>query len=673
MGIKILLADDSVTAQNMGKKILAEAGHEVVTVSNGAAAAKKIAEGSPDLVLLDVFMPGYSGLELCERLRGAAATAKLPVLLTVGRMEPYSPQDGARVKADGVIVKPFEASDLIAAVDRLAQKIKVDSAAPQHEPTVKIPPPQKEYERTMLLDSTQIATMLKEGAQAASGSETNAVAPVQEFHVNPPSAHVTEAAAPATPAFSEELSTGGGDSKPAGVPSYLAQYLTEHTPPKTEGLPPEPPATAEIPKYSEFDDTVVMEPMLHAPKEPKKPSWARNAADTDESSFRSRFSRESMVQHFQEEPAAEAPVASAEGLEFTAAAPVLDVPIAQVPGFESTSQSTDAPTFVMKDPAFVSDPTHATMDFPTHFGTSEASVPELPALQEPAPAPVDEFEARLNAAMSAYEQPSTESVAEAESSAASIQATPTDSAESFVARVEAAMHGFDAPADSLPEISLAEPSAPVGEMHAELTPLPLPATPEHVSPEVEFPSFHSMDHATVADADPVSAISATPELEPSFSPAASEHAEPEPLATEAIAHSTIVPAELEHHALHEPDEVVIRQMREALANFPADSSHEPETTEPLALAAAAAASAPAQSPLSPLITHEPEVDVSRAMAEVVELRSSTVFSLTSEEAHAEVSRPDANRVAAAVEKVMKRELPNLIWKIMAELDLKKRD
>src|SRR5436305_13948295 len=108
----------------MGKKILSEAGHDVVTVSNGAAAAKKIAEVKPELVLLDVFMPGYSGLELCERLRNSVETAKLPVLLTVGRMEPYSPQDGARVKADGVIVKPFEPTDLTAAVDRLAEKTK---------------------------------------------------------------------------------------------------------------------------------------------------------------------------------------------------------------------------------------------------------------------------------------------------------------------------------------------------------------------------------------------------------------------------------------------------------------------------------------------------------------------------------------------------------------------
>ena len=53
MARKILLADDSVTAQNMGRKILADAGYEVITVNNGSAALKKMAEVRPDLVILD--------------------------------------------------------------------------------------------------------------------------------------------------------------------------------------------------------------------------------------------------------------------------------------------------------------------------------------------------------------------------------------------------------------------------------------------------------------------------------------------------------------------------------------------------------------------------------------------------------------------------------------------
>ena len=84
----------------MGKKILTDAGYEVVAVSNGAAAVKKIAEQKPDIIILDVYMPGYSGLEVCEKVRGSIATANIPVLLTVGKMEPYRPEEANRVRRD---------------------------------------------------------------------------------------------------------------------------------------------------------------------------------------------------------------------------------------------------------------------------------------------------------------------------------------------------------------------------------------------------------------------------------------------------------------------------------------------------------------------------------------------------------------------------------------------
>ena len=123
MARKILLADDSVTAQNMGRKILADAGYEVITVNNGSAALKKIAEHKPDLIVLDVYMPGYSGLEVCQRLKEAQETARTPVLLTVGKLEPFKPDEAKRVGADSYIVKPFEASELLSALSKLEDKI----------------------------------------------------------------------------------------------------------------------------------------------------------------------------------------------------------------------------------------------------------------------------------------------------------------------------------------------------------------------------------------------------------------------------------------------------------------------------------------------------------------------------------------------------------------------
>ena len=123
MARTVLLADDSVTAQNMGRRILTDAGYEVITVNNGSAALKKVHENRPDLIVLDVYMPGYGGLEVCQRLKESGETMRIPVLLTVGKMEPFKADEAKRVRADGHIVKPFEASELLAALTKLEDKI----------------------------------------------------------------------------------------------------------------------------------------------------------------------------------------------------------------------------------------------------------------------------------------------------------------------------------------------------------------------------------------------------------------------------------------------------------------------------------------------------------------------------------------------------------------------
>jgi CheY-like chemotaxis protein len=126
---KILLADDSVTAQNMGRKILTDAGYEVVTVNNGSAALKKITEQRPDLIVLDVYMPGYGGLEVCQRIKENRETSRIPILLTVGKLEPFKPEEARRARADAFVVKPFEASELLSALTKLEDKI-----VPQPQP-----------------------------------------------------------------------------------------------------------------------------------------------------------------------------------------------------------------------------------------------------------------------------------------------------------------------------------------------------------------------------------------------------------------------------------------------------------------------------------------------------------------------------------------------------------
>ena len=154
MARKILLADDSVTAQNMGRKILADAGYEVITVNNGSAALKKIAEHKPDLIVLDVYMPGYSGLEVCQRLKEVGETSRIPVLLTVGKLEPFKPDEAKRVRADGFIVKPFEASELLSALSKLEDKVvpRADSSKPGRFARATAAIEEGRYDKTMAVE-----------------------------------------------------------------------------------------------------------------------------------------------------------------------------------------------------------------------------------------------------------------------------------------------------------------------------------------------------------------------------------------------------------------------------------------------------------------------------------------------------------------------------------------
>ena len=112
----------------MGRRILTDAGYDVITVNNGSAALKKINENKPDLIVLDVYMPGYGGLEVCQRVKENPDTTRIPVLLTVGKLEPFKPEEARRVGADAFIVKPFEATELLTALTKLEDKIV---AAPQ--------------------------------------------------------------------------------------------------------------------------------------------------------------------------------------------------------------------------------------------------------------------------------------------------------------------------------------------------------------------------------------------------------------------------------------------------------------------------------------------------------------------------------------------------------------
>lgn len=119
MGSRILLADDSITIQKVVNLTFSDEGIEVVAVSNGDVAERKLAEVNPDLVLADIFMPGKNGYELCEAIKQNSQFRNVPVVLLVGAFEPFDQAEARRVRADAHLTKPFESRTLVETVRRL--------------------------------------------------------------------------------------------------------------------------------------------------------------------------------------------------------------------------------------------------------------------------------------------------------------------------------------------------------------------------------------------------------------------------------------------------------------------------------------------------------------------------------------------------------------------------
>src|SRR5689334_11948529 len=130
MGSRILLADDSITIQKVVNLTFADEGIEVVAVSNGDVAERRLNEVNPDLVLADIFMPGKNGYELCEAIKQSSQFRNVPVVLLVGAFEPFDQTEARRVQADAHLTKPFESRTLVETVRRLISATPRKSTGP---------------------------------------------------------------------------------------------------------------------------------------------------------------------------------------------------------------------------------------------------------------------------------------------------------------------------------------------------------------------------------------------------------------------------------------------------------------------------------------------------------------------------------------------------------------
>lgn len=120
---KIFVCDDDMGIVDVVKIVLEEAGYTVVTTADSENAIKKIRKLVPDLILIDLWMPGLGGEQIIPMLKKDKATARIPVIVISASKD--TREVAERAGADGFLYKPFDISDLEAIVKKYLE------AAPQ--------------------------------------------------------------------------------------------------------------------------------------------------------------------------------------------------------------------------------------------------------------------------------------------------------------------------------------------------------------------------------------------------------------------------------------------------------------------------------------------------------------------------------------------------------------
>jgi len=118
----VLVVDDEPTISEIVSRYLERAGYETETADDGAEALEAIGRFRPDLVVLDLMMPGIDGLEVLRRVRERPASRTAVILLTA-KGEESDRIIGLRLGADDYVVKPFSPAELVARVDAVLRRI----------------------------------------------------------------------------------------------------------------------------------------------------------------------------------------------------------------------------------------------------------------------------------------------------------------------------------------------------------------------------------------------------------------------------------------------------------------------------------------------------------------------------------------------------------------------
>ncbi len=122
MAGKILIIEDDQTAMRLIEYALKQRGYQVITTYNGLEGIITAQKEEPDLIILDIMLPGIDGFEVCKRLHSGAQTSGIPILIVSGKNQKEDINIGFRAGADDYLPKPASPTEIISRVERLLSK-----------------------------------------------------------------------------------------------------------------------------------------------------------------------------------------------------------------------------------------------------------------------------------------------------------------------------------------------------------------------------------------------------------------------------------------------------------------------------------------------------------------------------------------------------------------------
>ena len=137
--MKVLIVDDERSIRETLREILEEEGYQVFTEEVGSRVLERIREIEPDLIILDLFLPGISGMEVLEKMNEEGLTEKIPVVIVSGHGTVETAVKAMKLKAFDFIEKPIKYDKFMGAVERALKRKRGEESSKEIKELTKLP------------------------------------------------------------------------------------------------------------------------------------------------------------------------------------------------------------------------------------------------------------------------------------------------------------------------------------------------------------------------------------------------------------------------------------------------------------------------------------------------------------------------------------------------------